>query len=89
MDYTDGEIKESICGSSQERDMLRILEHFASFTSQKPGSLTGGQLCGPLFGESDSPAFDSVGDLEVCFNERLLESTTRISLPGQTCFLAI
>lgn len=82
MDYMKGEIKEAITETSQIRDMSRILQHFASIKSQKPGSLTGGPSCCLLFGESDHPTFESVEDMEAWFNVRLLDPTANISLAG-------
>lgn len=82
MDYMKGEKKEAITDSTQIRDMSRVLQHFASKKSYRPGSLTGGPSCCILFGESDFPTFASVEDLENWFNIRLLEPTARISFEG-------
>ena len=82
MDFMEGKIKASVTESSQKRDMSRMLEHFASIKSLKPGSLTGGPSSGLLFGESDCPRFESINDMEAWFNDRLLDPSVTISFTG-------
>ncbi|EXJ82362.1 hypothetical protein A1O3_06175 [Capronia epimyces CBS 606.96] len=83
MDLMEGVIKDSIAEGPDQAAMSRILEHFASFKSQKPGPLTGGGPSrGFLFGDADHPTFESVQDMEAWFNVRLLDPKTEISFKG-------
>ena len=81
MDLMEGVIKDSIT-ESEKGCMTRILEHFVSIKSQKPGPLAGGPSRGFLFGESDYPIFESIQDMEAWFNVRLLDPKTKISFAG-------
>lgn len=82
MDLMEGEHKDSITESSQIHEMSRILKHFASIKSQKPGPLAGGPSNCFLFGLSESPTFQSIEDMESWFNIRLHDPTAKISFAG-------
>lgn len=79
MDMVPGNKKDIIQDKVDLEAISRILRHFESLKSPRPGPLaTRGPSYALLFGESDYPTFTATKDLELWFNQRLLSDDSPI-----------
>jgi hypothetical protein len=82
MEFIEGETQESFTSVSQLHALSRVLDHFATQKSEKPGPLGGGPSPALLFGESDPPTFETIEEIERWCNIRHLVTDTTLSLQG-------
>jgi hypothetical protein len=87
MEFIKGETQESFTNPSQLDALSRVLDHFATQKSERPGPLGGGPSPALLFGESDPPTFEIIEEIERWCNIRHLVPGATLSLQGSELVL--
>ncbi|KAB8356472.1 hypothetical protein FH972_024055 [Carpinus fangiana] len=82
MEHIEGKPVTRLDSDPLKDRVTKILAHFASIHSSKPGPLGHGSSPALIFGEQEEPEFHSIMDVEQWINARLLKHQTPISLQG-------
>lgn len=79
MEYIPGDIVESV-SSHQIDQLVKILSHFSTIKSQRPGPLQTGVSRGLLWEENGKPTFETVRQMEHWLNLRLPDVKSKLAL---------